>query len=358
MKVAAGRGWMALVVLAAASAGCGGEGSHMPPPRGLSGARYVSTTGSDAQAGTRAKPWRTIQNALDTLKPGETAVVRAGVYRESLVMNRAGTASAPITIRAYPGETAVVRPAGSGDMDYPLRITSGAAYFRFQGFVVENAPLDTTVNVYVAAQDRPYPHDIEISRCEIRRSTGTGLLVEPNSRRVRVLGNVVHDNGIGTVHQHQGIYFQGRDGVIERNIVYGQPNGFGIQLRAGADRVLVASNTAVGNSLSGIVVENTATRVTVVNNISAYNGGSAINGYDSGEGSVLPGNVAHHNLGFGNESGDFVNADRPVIDFSGDSNVVANPRFVDRDAHDFHLRLGSPARDTGDRRYSRNIGAY
>jgi hypothetical protein len=175
---------------------------------------------------------------------------------------------------------------------------------------------------------------------------------------VRVLGNVVHDNGIGTVHQHQGIYFQGRDGVIERNIVYGQPNGFGIQLRAGADRVLVASNTAVGNSLSGIVVENTATRVTVVNNISAYNGGSAINGYDSGEGSVLPGNVAHHNLGFGNESGDFVNADRPVIDFSGDSNVVANPRFVDRDAHDFHLRLGSPARDTGDRRYSRNIGAY
>ena len=205
---------------------------------------------------------------------------------------------APITVQSYPGELAIVRPAGVGEMDYPLRITSGAAYFRFRAFVVEDAPLDTTVNVYVAAQDKPYPHDIEISGCEIRSSTGTGLLAEPNSVRVKVLGNVVHDNGVGTAHQHQGIYFQGKDGVIARNVVYGQPNGFGIQVRAGARRVLVANNTAVGNSLSGIVVENSATRVTVVNNISAFNGGWAVYGYDSGEGPVLPGNVAHHNLGY------------------------------------------------------------
>ena len=52
-------------------------------------------------------------------------------------MRRAGTASAPITVRAYPGESAVVRPAGAGELDYPLRITSGAAHFRFRGFVVE-----------------------------------------------------------------------------------------------------------------------------------------------------------------------------------------------------------------------------
>jgi hypothetical protein len=350
-----GRGCLALVLLAAAG-GCGGGGNHAVPPS-LAGARYVSPSGSDRAKGTREKPWRTIQKALDTLRPGETAVVRAGVYRESLVMQRPGRDSAPITVRSYPGEKVVVRPAGTGEQDYPLRVTTGAAYLRFRGFVIEDAPLDTTVNVYIAAQDRPYPHDIEISGCEIRRSTGTGLLAEPNSRRVKVLGNVVHDNGDGS-QQHQGIYFQGKEGEIARNVVYGQPDGFGIQVRAGADRVLVANNTSVGNSLSGIVVENTAARVTVVNNISAFNGGWAVRGYDSGDGPTLPGNVAHHNLGFGNSSGEFANSGRAVIDFSRGENVVADPAFVDRAGHDFHLRPSSPARGRGDARYGENLGAY
>jgi Right handed beta helix region/Protein of unknown function (DUF1565) len=345
---------LGLLVPALAS-GCGGHGEKPIPPT-LTEARFVSPSGSDAAAGTAAKPWRTIQKALETLQPGETAVVRKGVYSESLVMRRAGRASAPITVRAYPGETAVVRPAGRGELDYPLRITSGAAYFRFAGFLIEDAPLDTTVNVYVAAQDKPYPHDVEISGCEIRGSTGTGVLVEPNASRVEVLRNVVHDNGIGTEHQHQGIYFQGTDGVIAGNVVYGQPNGFGIQVRAGADRVRVVGNTTVGNLLSGIVVENTAARVTVVNNISAFNGGWAIRGYDSGDGPVLPGNVARNNLGFRNEDGEFANSGRPVIDFG--ENVIADPKFVDRAAHDFRLRPNSPARGKGDSRYGEHIGAY
>jgi hypothetical protein len=345
---------LGLLVPALAS-GCGGDGEKSIPPT-LRKARFVSPSGSDAAAGTAARPWRTIQKALETLRPGETAVVRKGVYNESLVMRRAGRASAPITVRAYPGETAVVRPAGRGELDYPLRITSGAAYFRFAGFLIEDAPLDTTVNVYVAAQDKPYPHDVEISGCEIRGSTGTGVLVEPNASRVELRRNVVYDNGLGTAHQHQGIYFQGTEGVIAGNVVYRQPNGFGIQVRAGADRVRVVGNTTVGNLLSGIVVENTAARVTVVNNISAFNGGWAVRGYDSGDGPVLPGNVASNNLGFRNESGEFANSGRPVIDFG--RNIVADPRFIDRAAHDFRLGPNSPAHGTGDPRYGKDIGAY
>ena len=311
----------------------------------------MSPSGADTAVGSRRRPWRTIQKALDTLEPGQTALVRAGVYGESLVMTRAGRPGAPITVAAYPGERPVIRPRGTGEMDYPVRITSGAADFRIRGFVIENAPLDTTVNVYVAAQEKPFPHDIEIAGNEIRRSTGTGLLAEPNSQRVRVVGNVVHGNGLGTAHQHQGIYFQGRDGVIERNVVYDQPNGFGIQVRAGADGVLVANNTVVGNSLSGIVVENTARDVVVVNNVAAFNGGWAVRGYDSGDGPVLPGNVAHDNLGFENRSGEFANSDRAVISF-GEDNVVADPQFLDEETHDYRLRAPSPARRGGDIRYS------
>ena len=343
-----------VVVLAACTglllAGCGdGQSRKGEAPGG--GTRYVSLSGSDTAPGSRGRPWRTIQKALDTLEPGQRALVRAGVYRESLVMRRAGESSAPITLAAFPGERPVLRPQGNGEMDYPLRITTGAAHFRVRRLVIEEAPLDTTVNVYVAAQEKPFPHDIEIAGCEIRRSTGTGLLAEPNSQRVRVVGNLVHGNGLGTAHQHQGIYFQGRDGTIAGNVVYGQPNGFGIQVRGGADNVVVANNTVVGNALSGIVVENTAGHVTVVNNISAFNGGWAVRGYDNGEGPVLPGNIAHDNIGFRDRSGEFANSDRAVISF-GENNVAVNPEFLDEQAHDYRLRSSSPARSGGDVRYS------
>jgi parallel beta helix pectate lyase-like protein/uncharacterized protein DUF1565 len=327
--------------------------ARLSPSRGR--VYYVAPWGSNGNAGTRGRPWRTIQKALDTLRPGQVALVRAGTYKQSLVMRRAATAKAPITVRAYRGEHPVVRADGSDEMDYPVRITAGAAYFRFAGFVVESAPLHTTMNVWVSDGQRRQPHaahDIEISGCEIRHGTGTGLLVSPNTERVHVLGNLVHDNGDGS-RQHQGIYFQGQNGLIANNVVYNHSDGFGIQvrgnypdpdteLRTPANNVIVANNTVVGNSLSGIMVENNATNTTVVNNISAFNGSYGVRGYDNGESEVLPGNVAYNNLVFGNRSGQYGNESRSVIDFSR-KNFVANPRFVDARRGNFRLGSGSPA---------------
>ena len=304
---------------------------------------YVAPGGSDQARGTLDDPWGSIQHALDTLSPGQTAFVREGTYAQSLVMDRAGTETAPISVRAYPGEHPVVHAGGSGSMDYPLRVTAGAAYFRFSGFVVEGAPLHTTMNIWVSdgQHNPPQPsptHHIEISNCEIRGGTGTGLLVSPNTRAVQVIGNSVHDNGDGS-RQHQGIYFQGQDGLIANNVVYHHTDGFGIQVRGNfpdpdtvieipAHNVIVTNNTVVDNSLSGIMVENNASQTLVVNNISAFNGSYGVRGFDNGSGGVLPGNRAHHNLAWGNGSGSFGNSGRPTIDFSG-GNLVADPRFVD-----------------------------
>jgi len=247
-------------------------------------------------------------------------------------------------------------------MDYPLRITAGAAYFRFAGFIVEGAPLHKTMNIWISdgQHNPPEPspmHDIEISGCEIRAGMGTGILVSPNTRSVRLIGNTVHDNGDGS-RQHQGIYFQGQDGFVANNVVYHQPNGFGIQVRGNisdrdtvietpAHNVIVTSNTVVDNSLSGIMVENNASNVLVVNNISAFNGSFGVRGYDNGSGEVLPGNVAHHNLAWGNGSGSFGNQGRSVIAFSG-GNFVADPHFVDAGGRNYDLLPDSPALAAGE----------
>jgi hypothetical protein len=312
---------------------------------------YVSTAGSDSNPGTLAQPWRTIQKAFSTLRPGEIALVRGGVYTQSVVMTRAGTALAPITVKNYPGEQPIIHPGGSGSMDYPVRITAGAAFFRLQGFVIENAPLDTTVNVYISDAGLQQPqaaHDIEFRDNEVRNGMGTGLLVAPRTERVHLIGNSVHDNGIGTAHQHQGMYFQGQDGLIANNVVYDQPNGFGIQVRGedtqiAANNVIVTENTSVGNSLAGFVIENTASNVTVVNNVSAFNGTYGIYGYYCC-GPNLPGNTGYNNVLYGNGSGATRNSSGTIVDFSL-GNRLFDPMFRDRLAADFRLQAGSGALD-------------
>ena len=313
---------------------------------------YVSISGSDSNPGTLALPWRTIQKAFNTLRAGETALVRGGVYTQSVVMMRAGTSQAPITVKNYPGEQPIIHPGGSGPMDYPVRITAGAAYFRLHGFLIENAPLDTTVNVYISDGGLQQPqaaHDIEFRDNEVRNGMGTGLLVAPRTARVHLIGNAVHDNGVGLAHQHQGVYFQGQDGLIANNAVYNQPNGFGIQVRGEdteipANNIIVTENTSVGNSLAGFVIENTASNVRVVNNVSAFNGTYGIHGYYCC-GPNLPGNVGYNNVLYGNGSGPTRNNSGTIVDFSG-GNMLSDPRFRDRSGADFRLNPGSAAVDT------------
>jgi len=66
------------------------------------------TTGDDKADGSEKAPWRTIARAAGALKPGDTLVLRGGVYYERVSLSLAGTAAAPITIRSAPGELAVV----------------------------------------------------------------------------------------------------------------------------------------------------------------------------------------------------------------------------------------------------------
>lgn len=70
---------------------------------------YISPGGSDQNRGTLKKPWRTVAHALQQVGPGDVINLRGGTYYEhELVVEAAGTASAPITIQSYPGERAVI----------------------------------------------------------------------------------------------------------------------------------------------------------------------------------------------------------------------------------------------------------
>ncbi|MFC4600797.1 right-handed parallel beta-helix repeat-containing protein [Cohnella hongkongensis] len=80
-----------------------------PEPAAAANATYyVAVTGSDSNPGTSAEPFRTIQQAADVMQPGDTAVIRAGTYRETVTPASSGAEGAPITFRAEAGATVVV----------------------------------------------------------------------------------------------------------------------------------------------------------------------------------------------------------------------------------------------------------
>jgi hypothetical protein len=103
----------------------------IPPTTGK--AFYVTTSGSSSNDGTSGHPW-SLSYALGQpsgLKAGDTVWVRGGTYNGSFSVNLSGSSSAPITIRAYPGERVILSNSTSYNMDI-----QNAAYVNFWGLEI------------------------------------------------------------------------------------------------------------------------------------------------------------------------------------------------------------------------------
>ena len=101
---------------------------------------YVATTGNDSNPGSQAAPWRTVQHAADTARAGSTVNVRAGIYEELVSINASGNATEGfITLRSYPGETAVLDATHSTPSGRQAVLTiHNQSYVRIEGFEIRN----------------------------------------------------------------------------------------------------------------------------------------------------------------------------------------------------------------------------
>jgi hypothetical protein len=335
-----------------AAARAGPVASALPPALALSTGKtfYVSPRGSDSNPGSLRQPWRTVQKALATLKPGQRALVRAGVYREELYMRRSGTAAKPITVRAYPDERPVLRAPSGPDNTYAIRISG--SYFRLRGFTLAGAYGTSSANVYVLGSGS----HIEIRRNVIRSSQDQGIFTEETTSSVHIVDNRVYDNGLPHSpgqHQSHGMYLEGSDHFVANNTVYNHPFGFGIQIYPENTGTMVVNNTVVANGLSGIVIGGAAgvSNITIRNNIFAFNGRWGI-AHDRENPSA---SVADHNVLHGNQRG-AIQPEFAGTDFSG-GNIQGDPLFEDLAGRDFHLRTRSAALDKALADYSTALDA-
>jgi len=105
---------------------------------------------SDANPGTASSPWKTIGKANQTLRAGDTVYIKAGTYTDCLAPKNSGSASDPITYRAYGSDVVTIQNASCGVL------LDGKSYITVQGIAFYNLDrfmyLENGANYNVIAQ--------------------------------------------------------------------------------------------------------------------------------------------------------------------------------------------------------------
>lgn len=244
---------------------------------------YVATNGSDSAAGTSAAPFRSIEHASEVVDPGDTVIVRAGTYRETIWIHEGGTAGSEVTFKSETPGGALLRPASS---DAYSTLNVRANYVNLEGFDVVG---------------------------------GGGHGVDIEGHHVTVRGITAHDSGGSGIATARSDWL-----TIENNVVYGNAatNGYatsGISLwqnvAAGSGtaefRNIIRNNIVHDNAQgpqidwdhtdgNGIIIDGfqdtNYTRGTLIdNNLSYHNGGKGIHVFLSDYVTVRNNTVWHNN---------------------------------------------------------------
>jgi len=161
---------------------------------------YVSTNGNDANPGTQAAPFRTIQKAADAARRGDTILVRPGRYPEEVTIRNSGVSFLATGVESPKVDGAGVRPFGF------------------------DAPSDVAVA------------DVTIEGFEVAGQTGAAIRASGKEHaRFHVRNNRVHHAW------EKGIHVSGQGHVIERNVVYMIGNAqeaMGVFLSASSDSIV------------------------------------------------------------------------------------------------------------------------
>jgi hypothetical protein len=190
---------------------------------------------------------------------------------------------------------------------------------------------------------------VELSDSDISDSPWQAVYSDPGTHDLQLLRNRIHDTGSDGTHLTHGLYLEGDGHLVASNVVSDVHGGYCIQRYPEGDGGIIANNTLVNCASGGLVVGGEGSHqlngALIVNNIVAFNQGYGIYGY-GGDGS---GNVARNNLEYGNQAGADVFSEGVLSILT---NLIANPLFVDRAAHDYRLAAGSRAIGTSDPAYT------
>jgi len=295
--------------------GAGNQGSQSSPalaitpaaPRGQT--YYVSKTGDDANPGTQAQPWRTIQKAADTVTTGDTVYVNAGIYDEKVFIRASGNPGAMISFIA------------NGNVkSYGFHIV--ADYVRIKGFNITSVDSGWTTTAYgifvrgnycIIEDNYIYycpnsgictataSHGCIIRNNKLQRNTLAGMEIDGTNHLIEnneIWDTIVYHTPTQSMltQDSNGAFYHGSGHIFRgnyiHNITFTHPEAQGyhphidaFQTFSGAQNVLFEKNLIVmpeyvdepGNSLAGWMLAR-ATNITIRNNIVVIHRGTETGG--------------------------------------------------------------------------------
>jgi Right handed beta helix region len=164
----------------------------------------VSPTGSDTASGLSGSPWKTIQRALTTTKPGDVVAVEDGTYAGLACDGVSGTAAARIVFKSRNRWGAKINAATSGSSEDFVQLAS-CSYITIDGFEVSGAPR-SGIAILGNQDDGSDARGVVIQNCFSHDNGGTAVAGRHDGVFSGfALDLTIQDNRIDTTGEH-GIY--------------------------------------------------------------------------------------------------------------------------------------------------------
>jgi hypothetical protein len=316
---------------------------------------FVSTSGSDSNAGTSSgAAWATFGHAVSVAGAGDIVEFANGTYGNEghsglsgyvADITAAGTSSNPIVFRAANVGGAVLDGGGVGGPLAFFNFGGSAAWIVVDGFVIQN--------VQNGFWNNSSAHDITIRNCVMHNigfptggsENAQGMYAGESTSNLTIDSCVFHDIGRrdgSTTSLDHGLYLKTNGITVVNSIFYNQVNGWDIQLAIDASNILIANNVFASQNPSQngqiILWDTNHTNVVFRNNIFVNPRSTAVYAYFE---SVNGGSMDHNII---------TNGSTPYSgsDLSVGSNLInVNPLFTNAGSHDYTLQAGSPAIDAG-----------
>jgi len=315
---------------------------------------YVATTGSDANPGTSASPFRTITYAYSQASAGTTILVAPGTYTDhtsgwGLHLAKSGTASSPIVLKSTVRGGAILDGQFASDRHDGIYLDG--SYNIIDGFVITRAPI---TGIYIQGDSNQILRN-EISNNGTQGSSdpeGQGIFSDQNSGGNIYEQNYIHDNGYAGSNLDHGLYLCGQNEVVANNVVIRHPSrGLQIAGYVAINGMKVYNNVFAWNGIDGITVWQAMGSVDIRNNICFANGRNGVEFYAATGSGV----TVDHNVVYGNAGGNYSFVDGgSTVSYTLGTTISADPKLANQtqSGFDAHLASGSPAIGTGLNYYS------
>jgi parallel beta-helix repeat protein len=220
---------------------------------------YVSPTGSDTAAGTKAAPFKTLKRAAQAAtRAGTTVWVAPGTYAGGIKTTASGTSAARIYfVSTTKWGAKIVPPASSSNNN---AWDNRGNYVSIIGFDVDgtNSGSGTkwthgiyTGGSYGMIQDNHIHHLARSVACTSAGGSAIGVDSYYHGVMSDIVGNVVNDIGPAGCTYVQGIYVS-TSGTIKNNLVY-RVGAVGIHLWHDATNVKITNNTVTASNFGMVV---------------------------------------------------------------------------------------------------------